>query len=80
MCLTNQTDYEALGYKMGFIDNLGSINDLKYEDIVNGVSISTLDELTDDEKRYIKNYKKKELKSRSHLTAVSYTHLTLPTN
>lgn len=72
MCLTNQTDYEALGYKMGFIDNLGSINDLKYEDIVNGVSISTLDELTDDEKRYIKNYKKKELKSRSHLTEQIY--------
>lgn len=72
MCLTNQTDYEALSYKMGFIDNLGSINDLKYEDIVNGVSISTLDELTDDEKRYIKNYKKKELKSRSHLTEQIY--------
>lgn len=57
---------------MGFIDNIESVNDLKYEDIVSQVATTTLDELTDEEKKYIKSYKKKELKSRSHLTEQIY--------
>ncbi|SGZ39973.1 uncharacterized protein HGUI_02173 [Hanseniaspora guilliermondii] len=57
---------------MKFFDSIESINEVKYNDIAEIAAKTSLDELTEEEKIYIKKYKKKELKARSHLTDQMY--------
>lgn len=57
---------------MSFLNGIESINEVKYNDIVEIAAKASLAELTEEEKTYIKKYKKKELKARSHLTEQIY--------